>query len=297
MNDFDENISKKDYIDIQIGLWKHFHEYVDSLETKQQKIISIIATVITALLAISIWQNILLVYYCVPVVLLLLFNYHSSVARSIAILNGYISFLEKEINSNFSKPTFIWSSKYAGKFLINNIPQTMSKVLAIFLSLGACVFIAMQIIKLEFYLLIAIIFIVFLLIALFVTIVGYLLNDKTKTNSLNFALQLYLNTQDDNELAKDDTSKIMNIYSNSVSINHSKRIPFFIATSVSMISVIISIVVFFTKNDIKLVLMNLNWVSILGGLIGVIGTFIVSLVFNKALKKSTGKPKIELNKV
>jgi hypothetical protein len=78
--------------------------------------------------------------YIIPMLLLILLSYICRLFRDVAILQGYLAFVEDEINAKNSTRLYIWNSKYIDRFAQNNGPNKLLMICSVMmLIVSACV--------------------------------------------------------------------------------------------------------------------------------------------------------------
>lgn len=109
-----------------VELWKHLDDLLNSFEHKYANVLVIMLTLLTPYIAYQ--SNIkgeikLALALFVPLLALIIFAYVSYLFRFVAILRGYLSGLENDIDELLGKRVFRWNGDYINAYVSNCRPN------------------------------------------------------------------------------------------------------------------------------------------------------------------------------
>jgi fatty-acid desaturase len=79
-------------------IWKAMLNYISAFESRLLSVITILITLASGLFVYGYVNQVSIVFYIVPFIILIMANYYSGLVESINIAAGYCAFLEESIN-------------------------------------------------------------------------------------------------------------------------------------------------------------------------------------------------------
>lgn len=119
-------VSSNDRLNTYIELWKHLDDLLNSFEHKYMSVLVIMLTLLTPYIAYqsSIEGEIkIALAFFVPFLALIIFAYVSYLFRFVAILRGYLSGLENDIDELLGKRIYRWNGDYINAYVSNCRPN------------------------------------------------------------------------------------------------------------------------------------------------------------------------------
>ncbi|MEI6133016.1 MAG: hypothetical protein WCQ41_09380 [Bacillota bacterium] len=171
-------IKKKEKVEKNIELWKYLDSKINEKESQYVNIYGFFFTVISASTVFAIINNVLLLIYAIPVGVIFLMNYLSAQHREVALLRGYLQYLEDEINSCFDNKMYIWNTGYIMKYVKNNLPNWYIFIFNGVLFAGYMLYLfSLTISNFDYYIIFKIVYLIAVSLAFILTGVEFAKND------------------------------------------------------------------------------------------------------------------------
>ncbi len=119
-------VNNDDKLNVYVELWKHLDDLLNSFEHKYASVLVVMLTLLTPYIAYQ--SNIegeikLALALFVPLLALIIFSYVSYLFRFVAILRGYLSGLENDIDELLGRRVYRWNGDYINAYVSNCRPN------------------------------------------------------------------------------------------------------------------------------------------------------------------------------